>query len=86
MDRRQEKDYEEGKVMPENSTASNGLVDANPMDDLYYFQCLIKVMRQTIDEARGISRWKLVDAEKFMLIIDDLEKNMPTAIDLGLQT
>lgn len=86
MDRHQEKDYEEGKVMPENGAASNGFVDANPMDDLYYFQCLIKVMRQTIAEGKGFIRWKLVDAEKCMLILDDLERNMPKAIDLGLQT
>lgn len=86
MDRHQEKDYEEGKVMPENGAASNGLVDANPMDDLYYFQSLIKVMRQTIEEGRSLFRFKLVDAEKCMLILEDLEKNMPRAIDLGLQT
>lgn len=81
MDRHQDKRYEEEQI-----NSQGGANQAEPMDDMRYFLELTKAMRELIEDGRSVmGRWKLIDAKQALLILDDLYKNLPVAIQYGLQ-
>lgn len=82
MDRRQDMNYEE------EQKATMGPADipnGEPVDDMRFFIGLIKLMRDTVETSRGMGRWKLVDAAYLIDILNEIDKNLPVAIQYGLQ-
>jgi vacuolar-type H+-ATPase subunit H len=57
------------------------------VDDMKYFLELLRHIRAAINAGTNIplSSKKIVDADKCLMIIDDLERNLPDAIQYGLQ-
>ena len=55
------------------------------MDDMYYFMVLLKAIREAVLEGKGVGNWKLVNVKKCLDILDDLDQNLPDAIQYGLQ-
>ena len=80
MDRHQDNRYEEKQI-----NAQGGANKAEPMDDMRYFIELTKAMRELIEDGKGVGRWKMIDARQALLILDDIYKNLPVAIQYGLQ-
>ena len=80
MDRHQDNRYEEEQI-----NTQGGAGQAEPMDDMRYFIELTKAMRELIEDGKGLGRWKMVDTRQALLILDDIYKNLPVAIQYGLQ-
>lgn len=81
MDRQQDMRYEEEQI--ENQGV--GTNSSEPVDDMRFFIGLIKLMRETVINGRGIGRWKMIDAAQFTSMLDELDENLPVAIQYGLQ-
>lgn len=73
----------EGVEMPVQEDVQ--MPSAEKVDDMYYFMVLLKAIREALMEGVGTARWKLVDVRKCMDILDDLDRNLPDAIQYGLQ-
>lgn len=84
MDRRQDKFNEEEQLTAQGEAVNNSS-NAEPVDDMRYFIELINLLRDEIEYARGIGKLKLIDGNKFVAMLDDLDKNLPVAIQYGLQ-
>lgn len=85
MDRDQDRFYEEEELDPrEDHQPSQHEED---IDDMRYFLELLKHIRAAISAGTSVplTGKKLVDADKCLMIIDDLEKNLPDAVQYGLQ-
>ncbi|MBR6767180.1 MAG: hypothetical protein IKM02_04440 [Clostridia bacterium] len=76
-------------VQPDQGNQENQPKDEvfDEVNDTKYFLELLKHLRAAIGAAPNLplSSRKIVDAEKFLKIIDDLEHNLPDAIQYGLQ-
>ena len=81
MDRHQDKVYEEEQVNAQGTAVNN----AEPVDDMRYFIELIKLMRDTIENGRGVGKYRVIDADRFIAMLNDLDENLPVAIQYGLQ-
>ena len=86
MDRDQEKFYEDEQKSTDQGadTAENG---KEIVDDMSFFIGLIKAIRETLMMGRKIpltNKWS-VDAEQCLAILDDMENNLPEAIQYGWQ-
>jgi len=81
MDRQQDKHYEEEQI----ETQGMGYDNAEPVDDMRFFIGLIKLMRDTVMNGKGLGRWKVIDSEQFTSMLDELDENLPVAIQYGLQ-
>ena len=84
MDRDQEKFYEAEPVAEEeNQTAA----EDQGVDDMRYFLELLKHIRAAIKAGASVplTGKKIVDADKCLMIIDDMEQNLPDAVQYGLQ-
>lgn len=81
MDRHQDKFYEEEQVKAQGAAVNN----AEPVDDMRYFIELIKLMRDTIENSRGFGRKRFIDYDEFTAMLNDLDENLPVAIQYGLQ-
>ncbi|MBE5774295.1 MAG: ATP synthase F0 subunit B [Clostridiales bacterium] len=59
----------------------------NEVDDMKFFLELLRHIRAAINAGTNIplSSKKIIDADKCLMIIDDLERNLPDAIQYGLQ-
>ena len=86
MERDQEKFYEEELDPRENAPQNQEGVD-DEVNDMKYFLELLKHIRAAINAGRNVplTGKKIVDAEQCLMIIDDLEKNLPDAVQYGLQ-
>lgn len=85
MNRDQDRFYEdEGTDSRDNLQQSQRVED---IDDMHFFLELLKHIRAAIDSGIGIplTGKKIIDADKCLMIIDDLEKNLPDAVQYGLQ-
>ena len=84
MDHDQEKFYEDEEQ--ENREAQQAQPNEE-INDMRYFLELLKHIRAAINAGTSVpfSGRKIVDAEKCLMIIDDLEKNLPDAVQYGLQ-
>ena len=80
----QEKFYEDEEQ--ENREAPQAKKEEE-VNDLRYFLELLKHIRAAINAGTSVplTGKKIIDAEKCLLIIDDMEKNLPDAVQFGLQ-
>ncbi|MBQ3270767.1 MAG: hypothetical protein IJH09_12710 [Clostridia bacterium] len=85
MDRDQEKFYEDEEQ--ENREAPQEQPQTEEVNDMRYFLELLKHIRAAINAGTSIpfSGKRIIDAEKCLMIIDDMEKNLPDAVQYGLQ-
>ena len=84
MDRDQEKFYEdEGLDTREAAQPQHN----DEVNDMRYFLELLKHIRAAINAGTSVplTGKKIIDAEKCLMIIDDMEKNLPDAVQYGLQ-
>ena len=84
MDRDQEKFYEDELNPVEDARDTNTNED---IDDMKYFLELLKHMRAAIETGANVplTSKKIVDAEMCLRILDDMEQNLPDAVQYGLQ-
>ena len=85
MDRDQERFYEDEEFESrDNLQQSQGEED---IDDMRYFLELLKHIRAAINAGASVplTGKKIIDADKCLMIIDDMEKNLPDAVQYGLQ-
>ena len=85
MDRDQDKFYEDEEFdSRENPQQPQGEED---IDDMRYFLELLKHIRAAINAGANVplTGKKIIDADKCLMIIDDMEKNLPDAVQYGMQ-
>ena len=84
MDRDQEKFYEDEELDTRESTQAQ---PGDEVNDMRYFLELLKHIRAAISAGTSVplTGKKIIDAEKCLMIIDDMEKNLPDAVQYGLQ-
>ena len=80
----QEKFYEEEAQETREAPQARQMDEVN---DMRYFLELLKHIRAAINAGKSIplTGKKIIDAEKCLMIIDDMEKNLPDAVQYGLQ-
>lgn len=85
MDRDQEKFYEDEdqEVVAQEQPMDSG----EDIDDMKYFLELLKHIRAAIRSGTNVplTNKKIIDAEKCLMIIDDMERNLPDAVQYGMQ-
>lgn len=84
MDRRQDKFNEEEQLKAQGE-AVNSNNNPEPVDDMSYFIKLINLLRDEIENSSGMGRFKFVDSKKLIAMLNDLDDNLPIAIQYGLQ-
>ena len=86
MERDQERFYEEELDPREDASQAQEDVD-DEVNDMKYFLELLKHIRAAINAGRSVplTGKKIIDADQCLMIIDDLEKNLPDAVQYGLQ-
>ena len=84
MDRDQERFYEDEPV---SGLEERGIQEPEEIDDMKYFLELLKHIRAAIRSGTNVplTSKKIIDADKCLLIIDDMERNLPDAVQYGLQ-
>ena len=86
MERDQERIYEEELDPREDAPQEEGRAD-DEINDLKYFIELLKHIRAAIEAGRNVplTRMKIIDADKVLMIVKDLENNLPDAVQYGWQ-
>lgn len=86
MDRDQEKFYE-GEHEDQDHEASPKSINEEPVDDMRFFIELLKALRDTINAGKAfpLTKNRLIDAEKCLMILEDMDHNLPEAIQYGIQ-
>ena len=84
MDRDQGKFYEDEEL---DARADDQQDQREEVDDMKYFIELLKHIRAAINAGTSVplTNKKIIDAEKCLMIIDDMEKNLPDAVQYGLK-
>ena len=85
MERDQERFYEnELEPREENAVAEQ---ETDEVDDLKFFLELLKLIRMAINAGANVplTNKKIIDADKCLRIIDDMEKNLPDAVQYGMK-
>ncbi len=84
MDRDQERFYEDEDQEVRAEAQPDGMED---IDDMKYFLELLKHIRSAIRSGANVplTNKKIIDAEKCLMIIDDMERNLPDAVQYGMQ-
>ena len=85
MERDQERFYEnELESREENAVAEQ---ETDEVDDLKFFLELLKLIRMAINAGANVplTNKKIIDADKCLRIIDDMEKNLPDAVQYGMK-
>ena len=87
MDRDQDRFYEDEELDPREGAAQTHEGEEEEINDMKYFLELLKHIRAAINAGRNVplTGKKIIDAEKCLMIIDDMEKNLPDAVQYGLQ-
>lgn len=85
MDRDQERFYEDEEIESRDDLQQSQ--QEEDIDDMRYFLELLKHIRAAINAGVKIplTGKKIIDADKCLMIIDDMEKNLPDAVQYGLQ-
>ena len=85
MDRDQDKFYEDEEL--DTREAPQEEQQSEEVNDMRYFLELLKHIRKAIESGTNVplTGKKIIDAEKCLMIIDDMEKNLPDAVQYGLQ-
>ena len=86
MDHDQEKFYdgEDMEVQAGQQAQQNAVEE---IDDMKYFLELLKHIRAAIRSGANVplTSKKIIDADKCLMIIDDMERNLPDAVQYGMQ-
>ena len=84
MDRDQERFYEDEEQDTREASQAHQNEEVN---DMRYFLELLKHMRAAIETGANVplTSKKIVDAEMCLRILDDMEQNLPDAVQYGLQ-
>ena len=85
MDRDQDKFYEEEEQEVRAEAQQPDMMDG--MNDMRYFLELLRHIRAAIHNGSSfpLSNKKIVDAGKILAMLDDMEQNLPDAIQYGMQ-
>lgn len=85
MDRDQDRFYEDEAVESREDLRQSQNED--DIDDMRYFLELLKHIRSAITAGTSVplTGKKIIDADKCLMIIDDMEKNLPDAVQYGMQ-
>jgi len=85
MDRDQEKFYEDEEQEVRAEAQQPDMMDG--MNDMRYFLELLKHIRAAIQSGSNLplSNKKIIDARECLMIIDDMERNLPDAVQYGMQ-
>ena len=86
MDRDQQNTYEP-EELETNAEAQTENNDFEEVNDMVYFIELLKSLRTLIDQSTRVplTGKALVDADKCIIMLDELDKNLPDAIQYGMQ-
>ena len=84
MDHDQEKFYDDEDQEVREAPQANTSED---IDDMKYFLELLKHIRVAIRSGANVplTSKKIIDADKCLMIIDDMERNLPDAVQYGMQ-
>jgi len=84
MERDQDRFYEDELNTREEMDGGPG---DGEVDDMKFFLELLKLIRVAISAGANVplTNKKIIDADKCLRIIDDMEKNLPDAVQYGLQ-
>ncbi|MBQ8081102.1 MAG: ATP synthase F0 subunit B [Clostridia bacterium] len=86
MDRDQERFYQDDE---QDIRANDSVQDQSndEVNDMRYFLELLRIMRDGLNAGTSVplTGKRLVDVDKLLLVLDDLEKNLPDAVQYGLQ-
>ena len=82
-----QKEFNPQQEVQQPQTGAQSAEDQNEVNDMVYFIELLKHLRATIERAKRIpmSGRAIVDADTCMQIIDQLDQNLPNAIQYGMQ-
>lgn len=85
MDRDQDRFYEDETF--ESREDVQQTQNEEDIDDMRYFLELLKHIRSAITAGTSVplTGKKIIDADKCLMIIDDMEKNLPDAVQYGMQ-
>lgn len=83
MDHEQQKYYEEDQEVRVEEQQN----PAEDINDMKYFLELLKHIRAAIRSGASVplTNKKIIDADKCLMIIDDMERNLPDAVQYGMQ-
>lgn len=81
----QEKFYEDEEL--ETGAGAQQMHNMEEVDDMKFFLELLKHLRAALMAGTNVplTGKKIIDADKCLLIIEDLEQNLPDAVQYGLQ-
>ena len=84
MDRDQEKFYEDEEFETQEELQTE---EGQEIDDMSYFIELLKHLRTAIERGNRVPLTSkvIIDADKCLMIVDDLENNLPDAVQYGMQ-
>jgi len=88
MDRDNGKFYEtEEETLPAEAEETKITMDDDEVNDIKFFSELLVLMRKAIENGGNVpfSSKKIVDADRCLMILDDMEHNLPDAIQYGMQ-
>ena len=85
MDRDQDRFYEDEALESRDDLRQSQ--NEEDIDDMRYFLELLKHIRAAINAGTTVplTGKKIIDADKCLMIIDDMEKNLPDAVQYGMQ-
>jgi len=85
MEREEKKYYDEENARQEDIQSSED--DNQEINDMKYFLELLKCLRTALQSGSNVpfTNKRIVDAERCLQIIDDLENNLPDAVQYGLK-
>ena len=85
MDRDQDRFYEDEEFESRDDIQQSQ--SEEDIDDMRYFLELLKHIRAAITAGTSVplTGKKIIDADKCLMIIDDMEKNLPDAVQYGMQ-
>lgn len=85
MDRDQDRFYQDEEFESRDDIQQSQ--NEEDIDDMRYFLELLKHIRAAITAGTSVplTGKKIIDADKCLMIIDDMEKNLPDAVQYGMQ-
>ena len=85
MDREQDRFYQDEEFESRDDIQQSQ--NEEDIDDMRYFLELLKHIRAAITAGTSVplTGKKIIDADKCLMIIDDMEKNLPDAVQYGMQ-
>ena len=87
MSNDQERFYEEEDQEILNQNPEEREDEPEEIDDMKFFMELLKHIRTAVNSGTNVplTNKKIIDAEKCLRIIDDMERNLPDAVQYGIQ-